>query len=484
MNTERNYLRRSYRINLPAYVFINGKKYDAKDWSFLGFRISGVADDIIPGQIYKVRFELPFAGFDLQFEAEAECKWKRGDEAGFEFKELPDETKMIMKEYVEAYVEGRLQNAGGILKAAEGIEVPIDTSTVMTEEERKKLDKTLIKRVFIYGILTLLTAFVIYKIYENRNVIYSAEAFISGNYFDILSPIEGKIEKINIKLGEKIKKHTLIAKINNSQLLNQLKETNTSYIIAQKKLSELKKLLKQTQESIQTADSNLIHSKVSILKSLEILKETLKEKEKLLKKYEKLYKLGLIDETKIENIKNQITSLKLKIINLKTKLELNTLTYPQIATIKIEILNQEEKIKNLLLKTDFIKTLLKDTFIYSPYEGIVLNVYKKPKDLIKKYEIITTLNIKNSKTYAIARFKLKDANKIYINDKAEIFIPSLEKKYKGKVVAIGTNALIGNVKPTEKESYIRKDIPVKIEIFNPDDNLIPGIIAEVKIYGQ
>jgi multidrug resistance efflux pump len=484
MNTERNYLRRSYRINLPAYVFINSKKYEAKDWSFLGFRISGVNDDIKVGKIYTIKFELPFAGFDLQFEAEAECKWKREDEAGFEFKELSDETKMIMKEYVEAYVEGRLQNAGGLLKAAEGVEIPIDTSTVMSEEERKKLDKILIRRVIIYAFLFIGLAFLIYQIYQNRNVVYSAEAFISGNNFDVLSPIDGEIEKINISLGEKINKNTLIAKINNTEISNKIKETNTSYVIAQKKLLQLKQLLKQTQKSIETADLNIKKSKVSILKSIEILNKTLKEKEKLLKKYEKLYQLGLIDETKIENIKSQIANLKLKIITLKSKLESNTLTYPQIATIKIEILNQEEKINNLLLELEYLKSILKKTYIYSPYEGIVLNVYKKPHDLIRQYEILASINIDTSKTYTIARFKLKDATKIYIGDKAKIYIPSLDKYYKGKVVAIGTAALIGNIKPTEKESYLRKDIPVKIEILNPDEKLIPGIIAEVELYGQ
>jgi len=114
----------------------------------------------------------------------------------------------------------------------------------------------------------------------------------------------------------------------------------------------------------------------------------------------------------------------------------------------------------------------------------VLNVYKKPHDLIRQYEILTSININTSKTYTIARFKLKDATKIYIGDMAKVYIPSLDRYYKGKVVAIGIAALIGNAKPTETESYIRKDIPVKIEILNPDEKLIPGIIAEVEIYGQ
>ena len=466
MQIERNYLRRSYRINLPAYVTINDKTYNTLDWSFLGFRIKS-SENFEKNREYEIFFELPFAGFDMRFKTKAVCRWNFKGEAGFEFTELSDEIKLVMKEYVEAYIEGRLQNTSGILKAAEGIELPVDTSTSLNLEEKKKLNKSLFKNLLLYFVLFIIVGFVIYKIYLNRNAIYSAEAFVSGNYYNIISPQSGIIEKIYITPGDKIKKSALIATIKNPEIAKKINELNTTYTLTQNKIKLLNSLLNELK---QTKNPNLTQIK--------LLKKALKNRQKELKRYEKLFKMGLVDYKDVQNIKNDIENIKLKIASLKTTSPNN-----QLNGLKLSIINTKQALLNIKHQIDLLKKE-SETNITSPYSGTVLNVFKQPLSPVSKNTTITTINIDSSKTYVIGRFKYKDALNIYLDDKAQVYIPSLKKTYKGKVVAIGIGALNSNISPNDQTTYTRKDIPVKVEILNPDQKLIPGIAAQIKIAGE
>jgi multidrug resistance efflux pump len=470
MNIERNYLRRSYRINLPAYANIENEKYLAKDWSFLGFRIDTKGKKFQKDVTYDVLFELPFAGFDMRFKTKAICKWSSNTEAGFEFTDLSDEIKLVMKEYVEAYIEGRLQNTEGLLKIAEGIEIPIDTSAKLSPSEKKKLDKALIKRVIIYLALFILVIFAAFKIYKNKNLVYSSEAFISGNYYTILSPINGVIKKINVTIGEKITKNTLVAVIQNNDLIEKINELNQTKSLLYSQLKELNTILNNIK-------------KPSIDKSLvDEIKRLITKKENYLKKQKKLFKLGLTDLNSLQKTESEIDNLKLKLKIINS--DNNDLTYTQLKNnLKLSILNIQNKIKKLDFQINTLKSQLKYEKVFSPYSGTVLNIYKKRYDTINKSSPLATINIDTSKIYVIGRFKYKDALNVYINDKAEIFIPSLNKTYKGVVAAIGSTALNGTV-PNDTAAYTRKDIPIKIEILNPDKKLMPGIAAEITIVGN
>ena len=469
MNIEKNYLRRSYRINLPAYVSIKNKKYITQDWSFLGFRIKTEGEKFDKDKTYEMLFELPFAGFDMRFKTKAICKWSGEKEAGFEFTELSDEIKLIMKEYVEAYIEGRLQNTQGLLKIAEGIEIPIDTKTKLSNEEKKHLNKTFLKRLLFYIALAVIVLFAAYKIYENKNKIYSSEAFVSGNYYNITSPINGTIEKINIRVGEKIDKNTLVAIVQNKEITEKINELNQTKTLITKQLKTLKNILKQTVIPNEKAVKNE-------------LKKLISKKQKLLKKQKKLFKLGLTGIDSLQKTESEIDNLKLKLKIISSQNEKTA--YIQLKnSLKISILNTQNRIKLIDFQIKNLRKKLKNEKIFSPYNGTVLNIYKKAYDIINTSSPIATININTSKIYVIGRFKYKDALNIYINDKAEIYIPALNKTYKGTVAAIGSTALNGNV-PNDTTAYTRKDIPVKIEILNPDIKLMPGIAAEVTILGS
>ncbi|WP_461828807.1 PilZ domain-containing protein, partial [Aquifex sp.] len=107
---EPNYLRKTYRLKLPAEVIIEGKKFKVLDWSYEGFGIEKSPEDaFVEGKDYLVTFILPFASFHVSFKARAVLKWQTDKRAGFQFLKLSDEIKQMLRSYVEAYIEGRLE---------------------------------------------------------------------------------------------------------------------------------------------------------------------------------------------------------------------------------------------------------------------------------------------------------------------------------------------------------------------------------------
>ena len=474
MTIEKNYLRRSYRINLPAKVKINNKIYNVKDWSFLGFRIEFEESDIKINEIYPITFELPFVNFDMSFNAKAVCKWKKEHEAGFEFEELSDDIKLLMKEYVEAFVEGRLQEENGLLKIANGLEIPISTDLPITDEEEQFLNKKLIKNTFLVVLFIGIAAIIGYIIYLNRHSVYSEEAFISGKTFYIKSPVNGIIQNLYIKPLQKIKKNQTIALINNSEIQTQIKNIDKNIKMYKKEIKNLKNILIKEKRNIDLTYNNALKEKYIKLNSL---KKELKIQLSLIKELKKEYKIGIIHISQIETLKNNIINIKNEINFLNQKNI--TKNYNALIPIKNLLLSQ----KNNLIKLENTLKILyiqqQNFIIKSPVNGKILSIYVKPKSFITKNSLISTIEI-NTKGYVIARYTFRDAPKISIGDSAQIYIPAINKTFNGIVTAIGKNALKSNSVFTESNVYSQKDVPVKIKILEPN-HLEDGIFAQVEI---
>lgn len=474
MNIEKNYLRRSYRINLPAKVIINNHTFMVKDWSFLGFRIEfeNENNEIKPNEIYPITFELPFVNFNMSFNAKAICKWKKGNEAGFEFEELSDDIKLLMKEYVEAFVEGRLQEENGLLKIANGLEIPISTDLPITEEEESFLNKKLIKNIFLIIFFIIIAAIIGYIIYLNRNSIYSQDAFVSGKTFYVKSSVEGEISNLNVSLLQKIHKNNLIATISNKKLKLEIKNLK-------QEISKIKDYINKLNQSLllqkNIIDKEFSQKKQQIDTQKNNLKTLIKTKTLLLKKLQQEYKLGIVHIVDIETLKQEILNLKNQLKSLYYPVK----NYSSLLPIKGMIITQQKTLLNLQNNLKQLKFQKKYFYIYSPVNGKILNIYVKNKEWIKKDALIITIQT-HSKGYVIARYSLKQVQKINIGDRAEIYIPALGKTYKGIVSSMGKNALKSNSIFSESNFYSQQDVPIKIKILDKN-NLNDGIFAEVAI---
>ncbi|AAC07560.1 HlyD family secretion protein [Aquifex aeolicus] len=456
------HLRKTYRLKIPAKVSIDGKEYKVLDWSYEGFRIEKSKEDVFEkDKVYKVKFILPFASFNVAINAEAINKWSSEDQAGFEFKELPDEAKEILKKYVQAYIEGRLEEFGEFLSTAERLMVPPPIEEPLTEEEERRLNRKLFIAILVYLLIALALAFGLYLVFWATPKAYSVDAFYSGNVVSLITPWEAILEKVYVKEGDEVRKNQVLFK--------------TSRIEDEK-------------DGYGGVGVRILRDRAAILREIEKTKN----------------KIALLDE-RIKATRFRLRSLKVELEKAKSAFELGYISrsvyedkeneYKELL-LSLRELEKEKSADERYLA--FLYTLLKelgsfyagggggdeeDNFeIYrAPFDGIVLSVYYLEGQILTPGMPVMVIESLEKKGYVIARFKKRDVLYINVGDKARVYFPSIEKTVEGKVIAIGKKALGDESMISESEEYALPDVPVKIELFEYPQELHHGIKAEVEI---
>ena len=452
---EPNYLRKTYRLKLPAEVLIENKKYKVVDWSYEGFGIEkSPQDNFEKEKEYNVKFVLPFASFQVSFNAKAVLKWQKENRAGFQFLHLSDEIKRMIRSYVEAYIEGRLEDVGGILSPARTQVIPPQIEKPLSEEERRKLNLKFFIAGFFYtaGFVGLIALFLAVFVYFRH--IKSVEAFVSGNIYHILSPTYGFVVKFFKKEGDLVRAKEPLILIES----RELKEKYENY---KKLLSELNLKF----EKVSINKKRLRRKLAEVRKLLEIYKERLR-------KLEKAYSKGLISVTDLISLKEKIQALREKEEKIKYKLFL-------IAKLKTRLKDLNSSAKEIK-KNDFLR-IVNNYYveILSPSSGRVLSRFRHEGEYVSAGEPLMILERKGKELYVIARFKEDEGKYITIGDKAVVYFPSIDKFSEGIVIGIGKATLSEESLVSETEEYALRDVPVKVKLLNPPPDLHYGMKAEV-----
>jgi len=456
------HLRKTYRLKIPAKVVIEGKEYKVLDWSYEGFRIEKSKEDKFEKEkTYLVRFILPFASFNFSFTAEAINKWTTEDQAGFEFKELPDEIKGVLKEYVKAYIEGRLESFGEFLTTAERLTVPPPIEEPLTEEEEKKLNRKLFIAILVYLLIALALAFGLYLVFWATPKAYSVDAFYSGNVVTLISPWEAVLEKIYVKEGDIVRKGQILFKT------NRIDERDRGFggigIGLLRDRASILREIERTKNAIAVLEERI---KITNFQ----LKKVREELEKAREAFEK----GYIGKNYYENKKKEYQDLLLSLRELQKERNLNmrylSFLYTLLGRLKDRFIGGggTEEEENFEINR-------------APFDGIVLSIYYLEGQVLTPGMPVMVIESLEKNGYVIARFKKRDMLYINVGDKARVYFPSIEKVVEGKVVAIGKKAMGDESMISESEEYALPDVPVKIELNEYPEELHHGIKAEVEI---
>lgn len=482
---EKNYIRKTYRLNIPAKVYIHQKEYKVIDWSFLGFKLKKMENEHFEkDKEYLIQFELPFASFNVRFSAKAVMRWESENFAGFEFVELSDEVKILMKDYVKAYIDGKLMSGGDFITTSKGLELPVEVEPQISKEEEKEIKRKFKKGLIITLTLFLISLGVLYLVYLNMPVVYSTRAFISGNISYIFSPLDGYIQTIEVKAGNYISNGQLIAKIVDPLLEEEYQKLknilNQKLQIFKDAQLKSKNILKYETEKYITMISDIESQISSIETQLELKKgrlETLK----------KAYDLSLVKREEVDRLEEEIVKLKNDLSNLyrkKKSIENLLLSKPEDINSMRFLYDIKSDIDIISKRLSDIESEMKIGYIYAKSDGYAISIYKHKGEMVKKHEPILLMDkFDNSKDiFVIASFKSEDAEKISIGDSAEVYIVPEKKILKGRVVAIGKYALSSDSLISESEVYSLLDVPVKVKIDTDSPlNIRTGTFVQVGI---
>ncbi|AZT90090.1 biotin/lipoyl-binding protein [Caldicellulosiruptor changbaiensis] len=336
---------------------------------------------------------------------------------------------------------------------------------------------------------------------ENAEDVYSSTVEVST--IDINTEIAGRVEKVFVEEGSKIKKGDIIAKIDSSlyEIQKNIAQANLevaklSADIAEQnwELAKLKYQLlskKPSKYQINQIKENILQLKD--IKSgnennIEFLEENIKSLEKM--KMADLDTIKLLSELKMQlnSLKAQNSSLTHQINSLENQLEM----------VKNESVTDEDKmiteISVDIAKRNYLQALsyvnmaeqnlkianlnLRKTTITSPVDGIVLTKGVDQGQFVGIGTFIAQIGL--SDYYLKIYVPSAQLQKLSLGKKVEIILDSNKKAY-GEIVFISDKGEFTPRNVETKEEKQKVVFMVKLKIIKNKDILRPGMLVDVKI---
>jgi len=268
--------------------------------------------------------------------------------------------------------------------------------------------------------------------------------------------ISGKVEKLFVTRGDKVKAGELIAIIEHKDLEDQVKKAKALYEQALSQLEEVKEVYPV---------------KIKAEKHrVEALKAELNEAKKEYEKNLKLYKRGLIPEITVDRLRKEVQVKKNQYLA-----ELKTLQ-----ALKDEfgdrLIQAYTRVKAAKSDLDLAKQELSYAYIHAPISGVVSDVTTQQGETVvaglNAPTFITVINL--SKLQVDCYVDETDIGKIKPGDKATFTVDAYPNKvFKAVVKTIYPGAII-------KNNVVFYDVVLKI--LTPYEGLLrPEMTAQVKI---
>ncbi len=439
---ESNQMRRAHRIDIPLIVIIDGVAYKSKDWSMTGVGIDNLnitleIDDIIDASIVlalkEAKLEIPVK---LQF------KVKRGSVSGFEFNQISEKNKRVLREFLELSIEGKLDQIDGLISIYNEpvINTPIKESVVLSDEEDSMLKKAFIKRSKLYIKLAIIFfILVIATIYYNTSYIYRSIGTVSGNFIKIAPNISGKIRKIDIKVGDKVTKQDLLFELDDKMILNKID-------IIDAKLTDLKGY-KNTNTQPRNTNSQLLN----------LLKSELNRTYNSYRSAKELYKQRIITINDLRKIKETYNRAKIKYLQEKNKHTTISTSSSMVSLVTQFELKREELINTL----NYLR-------VFSPYDGVVYAIKSHEGDYVNAKDEVIVLET-DEVSFVVCKLKQDETLQIQKGMKVKIYASSTDETYSAHVQTIGNLSL--NTKSEITNEVSLKEVTLKIVFDNPSVRL-------------
>ncbi|MEA1918420.1 MAG: biotin/lipoyl-binding protein [Campylobacterota bacterium] len=437
IEVESNQMRRSHRVNVPIHAIIDKTLYTCKDWSLTGIGVSELKEEYTPDSIIEASLLLKFTEARLEIPVNLKFRASRNGISGFEFVDLSESNRRVLREYLELSIEGRLENADGLLSIYNEpiIDSPIKESVTLSDAEETKLSHAYKKRAGLYmGLGVMLFFLIITTIYYNVQYVYRSIGVISGNFIKISPTVSGKISKINVKVGDRVEPNTLLFELDENAVIDKID-------IIDEKLNLLNGDIKTTTN---TTLVNLLHSDY-------------KESSNKYKKMNELYSRHMVTSTELLRVKEKYQRDKVRYLQEQDKYASRN-NSRSILALKTEM---------ELRKAELLNTL-RYLRVSADNHGSIYAIKSNIGNHVGSGDEVVVLQT-NDQPYVVCKVYREEALSIQTGMKAEVYIPSLDQTVLASVETLG-NLSINTESMISNEVSLR-EVTVKLSFIEPIHSL-------------
>ena len=460
---ERPDQRRHHRVSAPLFVTYGGHRVKAADWSLGGLRLEG-----FPGTLPEMAAEtplqltLPFQGFDVTFEVEAEVVRVEPARAMFavRFKAIGERERELMTHFLDELVRGSMMDVEDTIQR---IDVPVTPASLTPDVNplrqlpmRRWPVKALVMSG-IYGVVGLVifgyTALLSYSNFFRMEV---QTAVISAPIETVAAQADGHVKWTGIKPGDSVKSGEVILSLVDSQLQREIDLAEIAVQERKAKLNNLKQRHLDELEKIRgyaTVEmKNIRQTKLE----LDALAEQAGIAERNEARLRGLYTKGFTTETKYEEAQKQVITLRKELavrrVELSARIELSEQNVGKrmytgnetigsgdltgkAAEIEADIRLGEHEIQ--LAQQRYISWIAhRDRqAVRSPFDGTVLDLPHVNEGSVKRGDTIAIIEQRLMRQVT-AYLNQDEILRVGQGDEALLYIPALGETMKATVARI------------------------------------------------
>lgn len=460
LTREFNYMRKSQRVDIPLLVQIGEQAYKTADWSMTGLGVLDYEGDLQAGDSLQVKLILPIVGASINIDAQVICRNIRGNTSGFEFVDLSDRHKRVLRHYVELSLEGKLDNIEDLFSdfSAPDIETPIKEALNITEEEQVSLLRKFRSRAFLTMFAGfMLAGYIIFTLVYNMVFVHKAVGVASGNLIQITSVATGTLKKSYVKVGDDVHVNDILFDLNDGIMLEELRKNDEQIKRQSQVLAQL------SQEETGQGSTRL----------LDLLREEFARKEQDYENASRLYAEKVISVKDYRFVENNFSRAR---INYLRELE------QQESSRRIFV----EKQSLLGMKVDVFKAErqrllngLETLRIKSPINGIVFAINYFTGEYLTPNDVVVTLATRQN-PFILFKMPSKQSGKAQLGMKVKIYSFETGTNYEGVISSIGYSAI--NPRATLLQEVSLEQTVIKVNLVS-DGTDIP-LNSRVEVWVQ
>lgn len=460
ITSEFNYSRKAQRVNVPLLVQFGNKVYKAIDWSMTGVGVLAVEEDVEVGQKIKARLVLPVPNASISLEVNLECRNIRGDITGFEFSEMSQKHRRVLRHYIELAMEGKLEHIEDLISdfSSPDIETPIKEALNLTEEEQSSLLKKFRSRAFLTmtaGICLFL--YIIFTFLYNSVFVYKTVGVVLGDIVQIKAGATGSLKKQYVKVGDLVQKNEIIFELDDSRLLERLRKTQ-QVIEKQTNLRE-----NFQRHFVQEQSSSLLQS----------LKEAMQNGRKELDNAISLQEQGVISRKDLQFVKNNYIRSRTAYMreaearsNTRALLEEKS----NLINLKIDLAINEKQ--QILQELEALR-------IKSPTDGSIFTLNYHEGEHVESLDVVMTIAT-HSNPFILFKVPSEESSRTQLGATAKIYSFETNKTYSGKISSIGYNAI--NPRSTFLQEVSLEQTVIRVDFL--DQNMQIPLNSRVEVWLQ
>lgn len=459
---EPNRQRKYIRVKMPINIEIDGVKYLADDWSLGGMKILDIDPGVYRGDHLTATIKIPFVDFDFSFEVLCEIRNRNSDKRylGCQFVDISEEQLNLLKYFIDAYISGKVASVDGVLKVDLENQLETETADKATAEDYgiKKTDrKRDIKKWLNISLLAaaglIISILTVTAIYKRIFVVESRMAGVVAPVVKIRATGKGYMRGDRLKPGDIIPPGSVIARIVDQEIYNQLEMAKSDLSEEENRVVELNKRLKERESFFREykilAGANLNRAEAEYREA----RENYSFYQGKYNRGKELHKQGVISNEEFERRLNTKQRMRERLLSKEAKLKeaqsnrrVADQNYYYTGTrveggepgkIRMQIGIARGKLKNLRSRISTLQKQIDSQTVISKNSYEIVKVRHFPDEWVERGDVICEVVNSISDTSLVeALIDLDDAPGISIGQSVNVFIPSTDSFIEGEVTEI------------------------------------------------